>query len=124
MPLTKEDLNAIGEIIDVKLEKQGTELKEYVDKRFELQDQKIERRFELQDSVIGRSFEQVQESLERIEDRLETVENAIDGLKKQVETNDDLGGDFGGMAAANTWVPSRIADPNSNGSLRINVTSR
>ena len=43
---------------------------------------------------------------------------------RRIIAGESLGGDFGGMAAANTWVPSRIADPNSNGSLRINVTSR
>ena len=84
MSLTKEDLKAISDLIDVKLNEQ--------DKRFDKRFDEIDRRFEQVDKrfdEIDRRFEQVDKRFEGIDERFEQVDKRFDEQDKKIDKRFD-----------------------------------
>lgn len=88
MALTKEDLQAIGDLIDTKLEeKLEQKLEEKLNAKF---DEKLEPINNRLDRIEGR-LDKVEGKIEKIENRLDKVESEVSSLKAgQIEIRKDI----------------------------------
>jgi septal ring factor EnvC (AmiA/AmiB activator) len=80
MSLTLEDLKAISDLIDVKLDKQEQNINkrfDQVDKKFEQVDKKFEQ--------IDKRFEQIDKRFEQIDKRFEQIDKRFDEQDKRFD---------------------------------------
>lgn len=101
MSLTKEDLQAISDLIDVKLDEQDNKIKKRFDEqdekfnnRFDLQEQKFNNRFDLQEEKFNKRFDLQDEKLDKkivLQD--EKFDKKLNSLKeefKEILTDNNL----------------------------------
>ncbi len=75
MSLTKEDLQAISDLIDLKLDEQDIKIQ----KRFDEQDKKFNKRFDEQD----KKFEAIDKRLESMDKRFDVQDKKLDSFKEE-----------------------------------------
>ena len=87
MSLTKEDLQAISDLIDLKFDVQD----ERINKRFDVQDERINKRFDVQDEKFNKRFDEQDEKFnkrfdvqdEKFNKRFDIQDKKIDNLKEE-----------------------------------------
>ncbi len=109
MSLTKEDLQAISDLIDLKLGEQDKRIQKRFDeqdkkfnKRFDEQDERFNKRFDEQDERFNKRFDEQDNKFEAIDKRFEAIDKRFDEQDEKIDKKlDNLKSEFKEMLIDN-----------------------